>query len=143
MYWDPFEDMHEFQKRMNKTFESFFKGVNFKELNAGMTPLKNDFIDKGDYVRVKLDLPGVEKEDVVVTVRDDHIEVRAQTKHEVRVQKKGYYKHERSYGGFYRIIPLSSKVNHDSVKTNYNGEVLEIVLRKSKAKKVSKNVKVK
>jgi len=143
MEWDPFEEMHEFQRRMNKAFEAFFSRPHVKSLSLDVhTPL-SDVIDKGNHIIASIDLPGVEKEDVILSVSDNKIEVRAQRKHEVKVQKKGYYKHERSYGGFYRIIPLPSSVDPDSAQAVYKNGVLEIKLKKSKSKKVAKKVEVK
>lgn len=142
MHWDPFNEMREFQRRMNKSFESFFKGSDIGKLNEAMRYPASDVIDKDNHVIVRVDLPGVEKEDVITTVNDNHIEVRAQKKHEVKVKKKGYYRHECSYGGFYRVIPLPSNVDPSSAKAHYKNGVLEVKLIKSKAKKVSKKVKV-
>lgn len=142
MYWDPFEEMREFQKRMNKAFEPFFNRSEMKRLAIDMHSPYSDVIEKDDHVTVRVDLPGVEKEDIVFMVKDSNIEVRAQKKHEVKVKKKGYYRHERSYGGFYRVIPLPSDVNPESAKVEYKDGVLEVRLQKSKAKKVTKKVKV-
>jgi HSP20 family protein len=139
---DLFEEMREFQKRMNKAFDSFFNRPQMKEFGMNFYNPLSDVIDKGDHVVVHVDLPGVEKEDIVLGVTDTHIEVRAQKKHEVKVQKKGYYRHEHSYGGFYRVIPLPANVDSDSAKAVYKNGVLEIKLQKSKTKKVSKKVKV-
>ncbi len=142
MYWSPFDEMREFQRRMNKAFESFFSRPDVKRVSFDKDSPLSDVIDKGDRFVVRVDLPGVEKQDIVLNVRENIVEVRAEKKHEVKVQKKGYYRHERSYGGFYRVIPLPSNVDPDSVKTSYKNGVLEIKLQKSKTKKVAKKVRV-
>lgn len=142
MYWDPFEEMGEFQRHMNKAFESFFNRPDMKRLAIDMHTPNSDIIEKDDHVIVRVDLPGVGKEDIILTVTDSNIEVRAQKKQEVKVQKKGYYRHERSYGGFYRVIPLPSGVNPDSAKASFKNGVLEVRLQKSKTKKVTKKVRV-
>jgi len=142
MEWDPFDEMREFQKRMNKAFEAFFQRPRMKSLSIGVRSPLSDVIDKGDHFVVRVDLPGVEKEDIILNTSDRSVEVRAEKKHEVKVQKKGYYRHERSYGGFYRVIPLPSYIDPDSAKASYKNGVLEIKVKKSKTKKVSKKVRV-
>ncbi|MEM4244874.1 MAG: Hsp20/alpha crystallin family protein [Candidatus Nanoarchaeia archaeon] len=142
MYWDPFDEMREFQKRMNKAFESFFNRPEMKRLPLDIHTPYSDVIEKDDHVIVRMDLPGVEKEDIFLTVTDNNIEVRAQKKHELKVKKKGYFRHERSYGGFYRVVPLPANVNPDSAKAEYRNGVLEVKLQKSKTKKIAKKVKV-
>ncbi len=142
MEWGPFEEMRELQKRINKTFESFFNKPQVKSLSVNTYSPLSDVIDKEGYILVKVDPPRVEKEDIAINITNQSIEVRAHKKHEVKIQKKGYYKHERSYGGFYRVIHLPSSVDADSAKAVYKNGVLEINLQKSKTKKISKKVKV-
>ncbi len=142
MYWDPFDEMREFQRRTNKEFGSFFSKINRKDLLTDVHSLLNNIVDEGDHIIVKMGLPGVDKENIVLTVTDHSLEVKAQKKHELKVEKKGFYKHERSYGGFYRMIPLPSNVNPESVKSVFKNGVLKIRLQKSKSKKIVKKVEV-
>ncbi|MFH1332107.1 MAG: Hsp20/alpha crystallin family protein [archaeon] len=142
MEWNPFGEMREFQKRMNKAFEDFFKKPRMKSLSVDAHSPLSDVIDKGNQFIVKVDLPGVEKEDIILNTTERSVEVRAEKKREVKIQKKGYYRHERSYGGFYRVVPLPSFIDPDSAKASYKNGVLEIKVKKSKTKKVSKKVRV-
>lgn len=142
MPWDPFEEMRGFQRRMNRAFEAFFSRPGMKRFSLEASHPASDVIDRGDHVVVRIDLPGVDKEDIILNITGGSVEVRAQRKQEVKVQKKGYYKHERSYGGFYRVIPLQSAIDPGTAKASYKNGVLEVRIQKSKAKKVSKKVRV-
>ena len=64
-----------------------------------------DVVETDNEIIVTLDMPGIDKKDIELVVRNDIIEVRAQKKHEIEVKNKGIYRHERSYTGYYRVLP--------------------------------------
>lgn len=143
--WDPFEEMKEFKKRMDKAFAEFFKKPETKLLSTEKKMLPalkepaSDVMIKGDDIVVSIDLPGVEKKDIQLNVTENYVEVKAEKKHEVKVEKKGFFKQERSYSGFYRVIPLPAEVKADKADASYNNGVLDIKIPlKEKTKKIKK-----
>lgn len=59
----------------------------------------------GDLV-VTAELPGLKKEDVKVELTDDSLVIQGERKHEHKEDHEGFHSFERSYGQFYRSIPL-------------------------------------
>lgn len=149
-YWDPFEEMREFKKRMDKAFEEFFKKPEVKLLKHEKTALPalrepaSDVVVKDGKAVVRIDLPGVDKKDIQLNVTETYVEVKAEKKHEVKVEKKGFFKQERSYAGFYRVIPLPAEVKAEKSEASYKNGVLEVkVPLKEKQKKEKKLIEVK
>lgn len=98
-------------------------------------------MEEADRFVVKADLPGLEKDDVKVSVEDDVLLIQGEKKTEKETRKDDYYYSERTYGSFYRSIPLPASVTGDKVKASYKKGVLEVSLPKSEETK-SKQVDI-
>ncbi len=107
------------------------------------TPL-TDVWETDKEVIATLELPGVDKKDIKVHATEDSVEVKVEKKQEVKQEdkKKGMYRIERSYSGFYRYITLPSKVNPDKIKATYKNGVLELRMPKLKQKGNGREVRV-
>lgn len=77
---------------------------------------------------VSAELPGLDKNDVHVEVTDEGLAISGERKREHEEQREGYYHSERSYGRFYRLIPLPEDAKIDQVKASFNNGVLEIIV---------------
>ncbi|MGC8649166.1 MAG: Hsp20/alpha crystallin family protein [Candidatus Micrarchaeia archaeon] len=99
-----------------------------------------DIIDLKDSFRVKVDLPGIEKDKIKLNVADDIIEINAKNAEEKEEEKEGYYKKERSMYGYHRIIDMPEKIDPSTVKATYKDGVLQIEVQKSKTNK--KEIKI-
>jgi HSP20 family protein len=97
-----------------------------------------DVIDEGPQFRVKMDIPGVKKNEIKLNVTNNSLEVSAEHKEESEEKKKNYLKKERNQMSFYRTLPLSQNVVSAKVKAKLSDGVLEITLPKSKPTSVSK-----
>lgn len=83
---------------------------------------------KGNEFRVTLDVPGLKKEEITVEVGDEHLIVRGERKHEVEEKKEGYFKTERTYGSFYRALPLPDGAKPEEAKAKLTDGVLTITM---------------
>lgn len=81
------------------------------------------------------ELPGLKKEDVKVEVTDDSLIVEGERKHEEKEEKEGYFRSERSYGKFFRQIPLPEGVKAEEIKAEMNNGVLEVKIPIEEPKK--------
>ena len=97
-----------------------------------------DVIDEGNQFRVKMDVPGIKKNEVNLNVTDNSIEVSAEHKEESEEKKKNYLRKERSHVSFYRSLPLSEKILSDKVSAKLADGVLDITLPKSKPTETQK-----
>jgi len=77
---------------------------------------------------VRADLPGLTKDDINVDITDDAIRIRGERRQEKEESEEGYYRSERSYGSFYREIPLPSGVNREEANATFRNGVLEITM---------------
>jgi HSP20 family protein len=95
----------------------------------------------GDLV-VKAELPGVQKDDIEITLDAGYLVIRGQRKEENEAKEEDYYRMERSYGTFYRRLPLPAEVQADQVQASFADGVLQIRLPqaatpKPEAKKIT------
>ena len=106
------------------------------------TPLV-DVEDKKDKIIVSAEIPGVDKKDISVDIEDNRLIIKAERNEEKKSKKKNYYKYERNYSSFYRVIPLEAKVDENNAMAEYKNGVLTITLPKKGKVKKAKKIKVK
>jgi len=83
--------------------------------------------DKGNLL-VTAELPGVNYEDVKVHFTGDALVVEGERKYEKEEKREGYFHTERSYGRFYRTIPVPEGANVDKATAQFNNGVLNVVI---------------
>jgi HSP20 family protein len=125
-----------FRRDMEKAFSSF-PSIQFPTM-SNMPQTSCDVIDEGKQFRVKMDIPGVKKNEINLNVTNNSLEVSAEHKEESEEKKKNYLKKERNQVSFYRTLPLSENVVSAKVKAKLSDGVLDITLPKSKPTSVSK-----
>jgi HSP20 family protein len=105
-------------------------------------PTVDMYEEKGDVV-VKAELPGMNKDEVEVTLSDSHLTIKGEKRKEEKVEEKNYYRCEREYGSFLRTIQLPSEVKAEGVKATFKDGVLQVRMPKSEqAKKKQVQVRV-
>jgi HSP20 family protein len=85
-------------------------------------------IQRDDRLVVRADLPGVNKDDVHVEVENGVLTISGERRNERNEEREGFYRSERSYGQFFRAIPLPDGVQTDQCEAKFNDGVLEISL---------------
>ena len=84
---------------------------------------------RGDQFVVRADLPGLKKEEVNIELTDDSLTIQGERREEHEEDREGYYRSERSYGSFYRVVPLPEGAITESAKATFNNGVLEVMLQ--------------
>jgi len=87
-------------------------------------------IDEGDKIRIKADMPGVDKQNIKVKVEKNNVIISAEKEHEEEKKEENYYYKERSSRHYYRSIPLPTEVDSKNTKATFKNGTLEIVLKK-------------
>ena len=100
-----------------------------------------DIVRDGENVTVKASLPGVQPEDIDVTIEGGVLSIKADIKAEEEHEDGGYVVRERRAGSFHRSLRLSEHVDTDNVEPRYENGVLTIVLPVAESKK-AKHLKV-
>lgn len=138
---NPFGMMRSMMDQMDRLFEDF-TGTGLSRSRSSMpSPLQGggygttslwypqiEVSERGDNLVVCADLPGMKKEDVHLEVHEDHLVLQGERQHESDQNQGGLYRTERSYGSFYRTIPLPDGVNPDQVKATFRDGVLEVTV---------------
>lgn len=126
------------QHEMNRLFGNFFKdfGLNrFEErFEDRMTFTPHvDVRETDKNIIVTADLPGLEVQDIDISVASDSLIVKGEKREESREEKRNYFLLERSYGAFHRVIPLPGRVDPGAVDAKFKNGVLHVQLRKERS----------
>ena len=89
---------------------------------------------KGKFT-VEIDLPGVDKKDINVSVEDDYLVVTAERRMKKEVKEDDYYLIESDFGKFYRTFYLGDDIDRDSIDAQYKDGRLTITFEKVENKK--------
>jgi len=139
-------DVLDMQREINKMFESFFRSSLPDEspLIAGGWSPATDIVEHEDNLVVNVELPGMRKEDVKITMQDNTLMIRGEKKEERESKGSSYHRVERSYGSFQRSFALPSTVKAESIEAMFKDGILSVTLPKSEeAKPKQIDVKVK
>jgi HSP20 family protein len=150
--WSPTRDLATFpsdvlnmQREINKMFNSFFRSGAEEDqslMATGWYPAVDLVERDSDYV-VKMELPGVDKNDVKVTIQNTTITVRGEKKQEKESKDSSYFRLERAYGTFERSFTLPGEVQSEKINASYKDGILTITLPKAEtAKRRAIEVKV-
>jgi HSP20 family protein len=146
----PFGDLERRFERMERIFEDFFGrpfGFHLPSLRpraaAEEVSPSVDIFEEGSDVVVKAELPGMKKEDLEVNFARGNLVISGEKKQEEKVEKKDYYRMERSYGAFTRSFRLPADVQGDKAKATFKDGVLMIRVPKTEeAKKKEKKIPI-
>ncbi len=129
--WDPFRDATSFRDAMDRLFqETFFRPA--RDLIPGnRTAIPVDVREEGNTYVVHATIPGVNPNDISITVQGNVLTLRGQTQLEEERREQNYIMRERRSGTFYRAITLPEDVNADQAQARYENGVLTIALPKA------------
>jgi len=119
-----FDQLREEMDRMFETTPRFGFGP-WRELN--FVPAL-EVAEKNNMLFVKVDLPGMKKEDVKVEVLPEGITITGERKEEKEEKKEGYFRSERLYGSFERFVPLPDGAVVDKAAAKFKDGVLEVTV---------------
>ena len=87
-----------------------------------------EMTERDHHLMIKLDLPGLQKENIDVSLSDEGLVIAGEPTHEAESKTNDWFTTERTYGGFYRTVPLPDGVNFKEVKATFKNGVLEITV---------------
>lgn len=126
------------EERLRKRYGKFIEEFNI--------PLKYevplyDLVDEGDKYVLEVELPGVDRKDIDLYVKDNKLYISAKRKTQTSEKKEGVVRMERSYLGFRRVIELPEDADTDNIKAKYKDGILKVEIPK-KPEKLGKKVNV-
>ena len=138
--WDPFAEMRRFHRYFDHRFDSRGTGIpavgHHAIKNSWYIPL--DAVEEGDDLLVRASVPGVNPEDIEVTIEDGVLSIKGNTKQDHEVKEGEYLMRERRSGSFHRSVRLPDTVDPEKAETGYENGVLTIKLPKAESKKAKR-----
>lgn len=140
--WTPETDL--FRNRLDRMFNSMLQDVWSGQLptaegvaNRAWLPAV-DIREKNDALLFAMELPGMTKEDIEITLENHVLTISGERKFEKETKGEEFHRLERSYGRFSRSFTLPTGVRTDKVDANFEHGVLNVVLPKEEAAKPKK-----
>jgi HSP20 family protein len=135
--WDPFRDVAALQDRINRIFSESF-GTSREMNDEGSLDWRPpvDIYETADGFVLKVELAGVEKEDVSVEVKDNVLTLRGERLLDPEIKDDQYYRKERTFGKFQRSFTLQDSITPEQVKASFKNGVLTISVPRPTEEKV-------
>jgi HSP20 family protein len=129
---DPFSQFRRLTDQMERWFEGAGSLPATDRSSSGLgtslwAPQIEAFMRDNQFV-VRADLPGLNKDEVNIEVTDDSLVIHGERQNAHEEEREGYYRSERSYGRFYREIPLPDGALTETAQAAFKDGVLEITM---------------
>lgn len=132
--WRP-TDIMGIQNEIDRVFDSFFQGGRYVPTREMVWAPAVDLRENENEFTLVAELPGVQKEDVRISLTDNVLSIRGEKKAEQEVKNENWHQVERSYGKFERHFHLTSPVNAGGIKARYADGILTVTLPKAEEAK--------
>jgi HSP20 family protein len=133
---NPFEEVRTLGWPLSRFFDDVFgrMGLRVEEGDQMIAPA-TDISEDDHAITVTLELPGMTKSDVKITVENGVLTVSGEKKSEAESKGTSWHRMERRYGTFFRAITLPSTVSGEKADAHFKDGVLTIRVPKSEAAK--------
>ncbi|MFO7742397.1 MAG: Hsp20/alpha crystallin family protein [Anaerolineae bacterium] len=141
--WEPFRDLVSLREAMDRLFEESFvrpRGADLAPRVRGT--LAVDMYETDEDVVVKASVPGIDPEDLDISITGDTLTIRGESRAEEEVEEDNYIYRERRYGAFSRAVTVPTSVEADKAEAEFEDGVLTLRLPKTEEVK-PKAIKVK
>jgi HSP20 family protein len=149
--WDPVRDLSLFpsdmlnmQREINRMFNTFVRGS--LEEGPSLVPSlwtpSADFAEEENQYTIKMELPGVTKDDVKIALQNNVLVIHGEKKQEKASKGSEYQRVERSFGSFQRSFTLPTTVKTDRIEATFANGILTINLPKAE-ETIPKQIEVK
>ena len=143
--WEPFRELSDMRRNMDRMMERFFEepllaaNPTWTQRNGGGAwSLPLDVSEDADNYVVKASVPGINPDDIEITLTDNVLTIKGENKEENESKESNWHVRERRYGSFVRSVALPAPVNADKVEATNEHGVLTLRLPKTEAVKPKK-----
>ena len=127
----------EISSLLNRHFDSYFpEAAYWEEMDKYSMPV--EMTDKGKEYQVKVELPGVKKEDLDIDIDKNYIVINARKEEEKEENEKSYKKSEFRYGEFSRTVYFPEEIDIEKTEAKLEHGVLKVHAPKMYAQKEAK-----
>jgi HSP20 family protein len=140
--FNPVQELLSVERDFSRLFNEFESRFGFPArhkvdedlANAVWTPMA-DIYEDGNGYQLKLDLPGMKKEDVKISFQDGLLKVSGERAQEKEEENGKYHRVERVYGKFFRSFNLPKEIEVDNINAEFQNGQLTITIPKAEASK--------
>jgi len=133
--WQPLGDLVSLRDVMDRLFEESFPRMRVWPSMLGPEALALDIYETEDNAVVTMTVPGVQPEDIEITITGDILTIKGETKSEENVEKESYIRQERRYGAFKRSVSLPGSLVADKAEASFENGILTLTIPKSEETK--------
>ncbi|MGC9188634.1 MAG: Hsp20/alpha crystallin family protein [Sulfurihydrogenibium sp.] len=130
----PLRELARIENEISRIFKELVPQQEVATEVVAWTP-RVDVYEKDNNLVIEAEIPGAKKEDIEVKVKDNAVVIRGEVKREEEKKEENYYRSERFYGKFERVIPLPTDVKIEEAKAEYQDGVLKLTIPKATAEK--------
>jgi len=131
--WTPWQELEHMQRQLSRVLDERQSPVS---TDYGEWIPTVDIRETDEAILVQAELPGIEKKDVRLEVKDRTLTISGERKYEKDVKEENVHRIERSYGRFVRSFSLPNNVDTTRVDATMTNGVLEVKLPKVEGAKV-------
>jgi len=126
--WNPRRSLISLPNEIDRFFNDW--GLGFENFDKVWSP-NVDISENEDAFEVIAEIPGMGKEDIKISIKDNVLTLTGEKKQEEKIEKKNFHRIERMYGQFQRSFQLPNTVKSDDIKAQYKDGVLSITIPKT------------
>ncbi len=149
----PNKTFHQMERELESLYDTmldFFrlspsqtKGGVFDSLSQGVHKPLLDIATNEDGYAIKIELPGVEQKDIQLELAERTLTIYGEKRMEEKEDQQSYYRIERSYGSFRRVLTMPEDADEDSLEAIFKNGVLTITIgRRTMAEKTMKQIEI-
>ncbi|MFZ2634507.1 MAG: Hsp20/alpha crystallin family protein [Desulfosalsimonadaceae bacterium] len=148
--YHPVSQLHQ---EIDRMFDSFYRGFGwpsfdfegpFSRMTEGVLKPTLDVSAGEKEYAVTVEVPGVDEKDIQLELVNDTLNIRGEKKQEKEEKEKDYYRVERSYGSFHRVLSLPEDADQENISAVFKNGVMKInIPRKSLPKTGTKKIEIK
>ena len=128
--YNPTRDMVTF----SNVFDRFFDNFGYYESDVVWKPIV-DLAENEDGYEVYAELPGLKKDEINISLKENVLTLTGEKKHEDESKKKNYHRIERRYGKFERSFHIPKNIKSEEIKAKFKNGVLTISIPKAEEAK--------
>ena len=142
--WKSFGEISRLRREMDDLFTRIFGETSLSRIGFGKWQPLVDVSETDTHLIVKAELPGINAKDVDVSITGDRLTIKGAKQQEKEEKEENYYRSERYYGTYQRVIDLPARVEEDKTEATFDKGILTITIPKvEKIKRKQVKIQVK
>jgi len=130
--WKQFDELDRWRREVDRRLAEMLHGARTFGTTGGYVPAIESFVKEGNLI-IRVDAPGLETDDVELTVLDNVLTIKGERKGGAEVRTDDYLRREITYGSFERRLTLPRETDADKIQASFKNGVIELTMPMAKA----------